>query len=221
MQYICNMPMVHQFCDDNNNYSLGLWKIEEGAGFFMERIPYAPSATHLEKQVQQLASRMVLDCLSPPFPFHQVELGTSGKPTLSESGLHFSLSHCRGFAAGIVSTGGPVGIDVEVISDRVLKIEKKFLNQQELQWLEGMDPAGRVAYSTLLWSIKETVFKWWGSGGLDFSRHICVQNIDASKPGMARVDFLLEDKVQLLEVQFLRMENAWLSFLHMDPIQRV
>jgi 4'-phosphopantetheinyl transferase len=211
MQYICIMPMVQQFqCD---NYSFGLWKIEEEPIFFKDRIAFVPAAAHPEKQLQQLASRMVLDAVHPQFPFDQVVCSASGKPAFIASDLHFSLSHCSGFAAGIVSKTCPVGIDVEPISERVLKVEKKFLNQHELQWLEGVDPQQRMVYSTLLWSIKETVFKWWGQGGLDFSKHMVVHPMDISNPGWSRVDFLLLGE-RTVQVEYLRFENVWLSVLH-------
>lgn len=216
MQYICGMPMAYQF--RSGHFSFGLWKIEEDAAYFEQKIAFVSSASHPERQRQQCAARMVLETLHPNFPFDRVVLAQSGKPMLPDNALHFSLSHCSGFAACIVSKTGSVGIDVEAIAPRVLKIEQKFLHDQEMRWLEQVDHQDRVAYATLLWSIKETVFKWWGSSGVDFSKHICVQKIDDASLGMAKVDFFGQGNKQL-EVQFFRMENIWLSFMHMAPLE--
>lgn len=204
------MPLVQYF--KQNAADCGLWKIEEDAVFFQANIPYVSPATHPEKQLQQLASRMVLASLYPDFPFEGVTVNAAGKPVLNDDRLHFSLSHCKGFAAGIVSEKGPVGIDVEVISDRVMKIEKKFLNTHELELLGQVDQHLRSSYATLLWSIKETVYKYWGRGGVDFAQEMLVTVVNFSDQGIARVVFRKQDAYPL-EVQFLRYDQVWLSWI--------
>ncbi len=204
------MPLVQLV--KQNAADCGLWKIEEDAGFFQANISYVSPATHPGKQLQQLASRMVLESLHPGFPFDEVILNGVGKPVLNNDRLHFSLSHCNGFAAAIVSEKGPVGIDVEVISDRVFKVEKKFLNTHELELLGQVDPHLRYSYATLLWSIKETVYKYWGRGGVDFAQDMLVTLVNFSDQGIARVAFRKQDANQL-EVQFLRYGQVWLSWI--------
>ncbi len=155
---------------------------------------------------------MVLDSLYPGFPFDEVTINGSGKPEFNHGHLHFSLSHCSGFAAGIVSEKGPVGIDVEVISNRVLKVEKKFLNAHELEWLGEFELNLRPTYATLLWSIKETVFKHWGKGGVDFAKDIMIRGITISDQGVASVGFQKLDPKDL-QVQFFRYDQVWLSWI--------
>ena len=136
-----------------------------------------------------MAARKILKDIYPDFPFENVELGIAGKPFLPHSELDFSISHCNGFAAAMVSKSQKVGIDIEIIHERVLKIEKKFLSTNELLQLNALDPMQRIAYTTLLWSLKEAFFKWWGKGGLEFSSDMIVSHFDLNVRGKANMKF--------------------------------
>jgi len=107
------MPLVRSI--ENVELSLGLWEITEEALFFEQAIPYRAIASNPGQQLQQLASRMVLNVLQPSFPFDQIQLNPAGKPSLPEGMPQFSISHTKGFAAGIISAETPVGIDIESI----------------------------------------------------------------------------------------------------------
>ena len=53
-----------------------------------------------------------------------------GKPQLGD--LHISFSHSGNFAAVALSTECPVGIDIEVMGERVGRLYQRFLNEEEL-----------------------------------------------------------------------------------------
>lgn len=216
-EYLYPMPMlIHE---DLRTHAYGLWKIEEPAAFFESRISYRAPASHHEKKTQQLASRMVLDCLHEGFPFEEVMVEERGKPVLKDSDLHFSLSHCKGHAAAIVSTLREVGIDVEEISERVLRIEKKFLQPEELGLVSGCSDDSKKEILTLFWSVKETVYKWWGKGDLDFAKHIQIRSVEGEHAGSVMVHFSPLPS-SILHVQFVRKDQLWLTFLcrgHFNP----
>lgn len=190
--------------------SLGLWEITEEPLFFEQAIPYRAIASNPGQQLQQLASRMVLCALQPSFPFDKIQLNPAGKPFLPE-GIQFSISHTRGFAAGIVSAEMPVGIDIEFISPRVLKIEKKFLNSQEYALLDPLSEQDRIVFSSLFWSIKETVYKCWGNGGVDFAEQIRIQSFSLQDQGTAAVQFGHADTVHAVHYQ--RERDLWLTYM--------
>lgn len=211
------MPII--FRQASSDVQLGLWKIDEDVSFFEQKIAYRSTAGHDQKKLQQLASRMLLQELHGNFPFEQVRLNAHGKPILESLSSHFSLSHCRGYAAAVLSEKAEAGIDVEEISDRVLKIEKRFLHQSELDRLFSDGHMQRAVISTLCWSIKETVFKWWGKGGVDFSENIIIQSLNGDEKGTARVSFSL-GSLPFLEVHYARHGQLWLTHLcvhHFNP----
>ena len=203
------MPMVKTI--ENTEISLGLWEITEAPSFFEEASSYRAVASHPGQQMQQLASRMVLKALQPLFPFDQIQLNHAGKPFLSEEMPQFSISHTRGFAAGIISDETPVGIDIEWISPRVLKIEKKFLNPYEHALLASLSEQDRIVFASLFWSIKETVYKCWGNGGVDFSEHIKMHSFSLQHQGTAAIQF--GQSAALHTVHYFREGDLWLSYM--------
>ncbi len=204
------MPLV--FTKDHHGSQIALWSIEEEEPFFAERIPYRPDSSHAVKRLQQLSSRYLLELMHPSFPFHQVELSKAGKPILAESILHFSLSHCDGFSAAILGKNAPVGIDVERINPRILRVETKFLNANEYELLSECNEESRVVYATLFWSIKETVFKWWGDGAVDFAEQIQIKKIELLDQGKAVIEFGT-DSEKMLFVDYIRYQDTWVTYV--------
>jgi phosphopantetheinyl transferase len=169
------MPLI--FKEVNNNHSIACWKHTEDISFFEEKMSYRSNASHPERKKQQLSSRMAIFELDSHFPFDQVDHANNGKPILKSSATAFSLTHTKEIAGAIISQNGQVGIDIEKISDRILKIEQKFLNPEELALLPS-DKIERVRLVTLLWTVKETVYKCFGSRAVDFSNDICINTMD-------------------------------------------
>lgn len=197
---------------EGEGVKLGLWQITETADFFCQRISYRSPALNPGMHLQQMASRMLLNSLSPGFSFDSVVFNDSGKPLLPEQDKHFSLSHTKGYAAAIVSEKAPVGIDLEIISDRVLKVEHKFLNEQERSLLSRFDPKEHVKYATLCWSIKESVYKCWGKGGVDFAEHINIINLPDTDSGFASVHFQKNESIHC-KVNCMLFEDLWLTYM--------
>ena len=67
-----------------------------------------------------------------------------------------------------------VGVDVEKASPTIEKIRNKFLSEQETAIaFEGIEKSGhRLRQLTLFWSAKESIFKWYSLGQVNFKEHI-------------------------------------------------
>ena len=163
----------------NENTRLGIWKIEETEEFFKGNVPQHRDVTHPHKRLQHLAGRFLLQYLFPDFPYHLIEIADTRKPFLPDEQYHFSISHCGDYAAAIVSKTSRVGIDIEIPLGKIVKIADKFLNKEEYSifniqhsMLNDRLPTPDSRLPTLLWSAKESVFKWYGNGGVDFRREI-------------------------------------------------
>jgi phosphopantetheinyl transferase len=88
-----------------------------------------------------------------------------------------SASHDSRFAVA-VTADRPVGIDVELISERVLKGRTLYMHEEELS-LVADHPLGETEASTRIWSIKEAVAKALGSGLPESWRRVVVSHIGA------------------------------------------
>ena len=175
------MPIFFQH-QINETTRLGIWKNEETEEFFKGNVPLHRDVTHPHKRIQHLAGRFLLQFLFPDFPYHLIQIADTNKPFLPAEEYHFSISHCGDYAAAIVSKNNRVGIDIEIPVDKIIKIKDKFLSANEqAKWLDNVPVDGfnaRVEQRellTLLWSSKESVFKWYGDGGVDFSEQIQLQ----------------------------------------------
>ena len=157
----------------NETTRLGIWKIEETEEFFKSNVPQHRDVTHPHKRLQHLAGRFLLQYLFPAFPYELIKIADTRKPFLPDEQYHFSISHCGDYAAAIVSKDKRVGIDVEIPTEKISKIMYKFLSAKEHEKFHLIQPdKDRIPFSTLLWSAKECVFKWYGNGGVDFRKEI-------------------------------------------------
>ncbi len=197
---------------ESSSFKLGVWKIEEEADFFSSSISYQASATHSTRNLQQLATRFLIQYLEPHFPIQNISLGEAGKPKLISNQFEFNLSHTVQMAAVVLSNKCPVGIDIEKITPRVLRIKNKFLHADEVQSLSGLNEESLISTLTLYWSIKETVYKWWGKGGVDFAKDIIIEDKKEVNSTVKTVRF---GKAEggILEVTCLQVEDHWLTYL--------
>lgn len=165
----------------NESTRLGVWKIEETEEFFKGNVPLHRDVTHPHKRLQHLAGRFLLQFLFPDFPFELIQIADTRKPFLPDAQFHFSISHCGDYAAAIVSRKKRVGVDVEESVQRILAIREKFLSEKEKKEWPDVNTENGQQQTTLLWSAKESVFKWYGDGAVDFRRHIQLTNQQADE----------------------------------------
>ena len=157
----------------NETTRLGIWKIEETEEFFKLNVPQHRSVTHPHKRLQHLAGRFLLRYLFPDFPNELIQIADTRKPFLPNEQYHFSISHCGDYAAAIVSKNSRAGIDIEIPTEKISGIMHKFLSAKEHELFHLVEPdKDKAPFATLLWSAKESVFKWYGNGGVDFRKNI-------------------------------------------------
>ena len=202
------MPLVYQQ-NINATTKLGVWEITETEDFFLKKVAVQREIAHPHKRLQHLAGRYLLKMLYPDFPVELIMIADTRKPFLPEEEYHFSISHCRNYAAVIISKDHRVGVDIEMINEKIERIIHKFLSAQEQEMLKN-DSVNRVA--TLLWSVKESIFKWFGNGEVDFKKHMHIKRIEATGNRIAEVDFLKNNTLRL-EVNFLPFEDHFLSWI--------
>ena len=159
------MPIFFQQ-DVDVNTRLAIWKIEEEESYFLKHVPLHRDITHPHKRLQHLAGRYLLKYLFPDFPTELIRIADTRKPFLENEVYHFSISHCGDYAAVIASSAHRVGIDIEIPDIKVQRILHKFLHVEEHALLHHHES---LISSTVLWSAKESMFKWWGRGQVDFS----------------------------------------------------
>ena len=194
----------------NENTRLGIWKIEETEEFFKGNVPQHRDVTHPHKRLQHLAGRFLLQFLFPDFPYHLIGIADTRKPFLPEEQYHFSISHCGDFAAAIVSKDSRVGIDIEIPVAKITRIADKFLNGEEKDQWSIVNKEEDVNQITLLWSCKESVFKWYGNGEVDFREHIQLKNQDE---GNETIDCFFSKNKSHLIIHYRQFDGLVLAWV--------
>jgi len=186
---------------------LGIWHIKEDESFFLEKVPLQQNITHPHKRLQHLAGRFLLQYLFPDFPYAEILIADTRKPFLENEAYHFSISHCGPYAAVIVSSNCRVGTDVELTTAKVEKVKHKFLSAFEQDIILQLLPIGSALEPahllTAAWSIKESLFKWYGNGEVNFKEHLHIDKIILkNNVGIAFCKFLKDTEIPL-QVHFL------------------
>jgi 4'-phosphopantetheinyl transferase EntD len=210
------MPLFYQH-NINETTKLGIWHITEEEDFFLQKVPLKRDVSHAQKRLQHLAGRYLLTELFTDFPLEEILIADTKKPYLDDEKYHFSISHFGYYAAAIVSSTNRVGVDVERASPTIEKIRNKFLSDEESAIaFEGIEKSGhRLRQLTLLWSAKETIFKWYSLGKVNFRQHICwVKPFFIRSDGFGKLSFeFRKEKTVPLLIYYKLFDDLVLTFV--------
>ncbi len=111
-----------------------------------------------------------------------VTIDPHGKPVLTEAACFFNVSHTKNIAVCAVSDR-EVGIDVEHKRELKDPLIRRAFTPEEIVYAETLDEDESLTYYTRLWTIKESVMKWYGLGLALPPEDIEVRPITASRAG--------------------------------------
>ncbi|NDK54681.1 4'-phosphopantetheinyl transferase superfamily protein [Pontibacter fetidus] len=162
----------------NEHTILGAWSITERAEELLLALPTGISPdlmleqAHPRRQKEWLASRVLVYSLLQQFTsdIPVLQRNTHGRPVFEQAPFHVSISHSPGLAAVIVSDKYEVGIDVELLSPKALRVANKFLSEDEKNYT-----CGEEGKTCLYWSAKETLYKMYSQRKLIFKENLLLQ----------------------------------------------
>lgn len=94
-----------------------------------------------------------------------------GAPFIEGSDWNISITHSGCFVA-VARSKQALGIDVELISEKLERTKHKYSSDKELSQI---DPSQNLFHLTLSWSAKESVYKLVGSEALIFDTQMKIQ----------------------------------------------
>jgi 4'-phosphopantetheinyl transferase EntD len=126
-----------------------------------------------------------------------------GSPTINQSSF-ISISHTTKYACLGVSKTSKIGIDIEEIRAKAVSVQHKFCNENEATIFDITNNLDM----TLLWSLKEALYKLSDRQQLLFKTDIC---IDKRLPEIvARIRF--ESGLKTVSLGFQLIDNHILTF---------
>lgn len=204
------MPLVYAH-NINDDTRLAIWQIEEEEAFFKRDIHVEKAISHPHKRLQHLAGRYLLRLLDPAFPVNEIKIDGK-RPFLKNNSHQFSISHCGDFAAAIVSQTKSVGIDVELCTEKMHRLQHKFLTAEEHHIINSADSLPVLKKLTAAWSAKETMFKWYKNGHVDFKKDMIIRGMEGTDEQGTILAFFGKDRQVELHLPFIFFDHLCLAW---------
>ena len=175
------MPLYQK--TEEADFSIGIWKTEESLNYFETLFHGHPEIQNGRQRLQWFASRHLANLMlgKPDLIINDA----TGKPNLKTAPLNISISHTVGFAAVILSKKYAVGIDIEAVHKKVERIAHKFLQDDEIAAIAEEEKAAKLM---LYWSAKESLYKLYGWGGLEFKTQLLIEPFKLQETGVLKAD---------------------------------
>ncbi len=153
------------------------------------------------RKKQFVASRALI---KQAFGDVSIEKTPNGKPLIKDSNQHISMSHDGEFATLIVSNS-PCGIDIQSISNKVLRIKHKFIHPDDLY-----ANSNNIDDLTILWCAKEAIYKINGEPEIFFKEHIVIRK--GEKDNQLSAEIVHLDYKAEYQLEVARIKNYYLVY---------
>lgn len=197
----------------NEHTILGIWTLTETIEDLREALPahvkpdYKLQQSHVRRQKEWLSSRILIYSLLKNFTQEMLPLhcNAHGKPVFEDDKYHISITHSPELVAVILSDIYEVGIDVELVSPKALRVAHKFLTDAERE-----QTGDQMEKTCLYWSAKETLYKLYSRKQLIFKENLLLQNSESNNMLLGYVK--TENFSKLYQVKFESLHNHILTY---------
>ena len=206
------MPIILEI--QKPHFQLKVWHITEDIAFFENNISLFESEKKIlskikreHRKLQWLSARYLLKSLTNN---EEVVKNKYGKPFLKSKNGYISISHCNDYATAIFSKELNVGVDIEPMREKVIRIADKFLSPKELNFIQKENETKQLI---TCWAMKEAAFKWYGREYISFKDSINISKFKyKDKLSRIRVKLISPKKTYKLKAFHLNIENHSLVF---------
>lgn len=205
------MPL-HKVVYLSNNTKLYLWKITEDFDTLFSQVKLKDSSlvrlqTMKSESHQKgfLAVRMLLQ--HNDYSDFDLFYDAFGKPHLKPQGcsikeVEISISHSNDFSV-IAISDSKVGLDLEQLKEKTLRIAPRFM---DVSHLANLSEEEKIKKATVVWGIKESIFKIKNEKGISFPNHIFEDDFSfEDKKATATLKF--NNKEEKFQIQFDSVED--------------
>ena len=190
------MPLVIK--KEENNVLIYIWKIQESLEELIQLYPNLefPKFKSNKRNLESICSRILLYKHSKNLKISYCE---NGSPLLNNH-QYISISH-SGNLVCIAISDNIIGVDIDEISEKSKKIQSKFVNPNQTNLTENK--------TSLIWCIKESVFKFHKKGDVNFKKDILLKDFVAKSKGKLLVKF----RKKCLKAYYFKIENKYLVYV--------
>jgi phosphopantetheinyl transferase len=191
----------------------GIWKIMEDEQSLLNQVidyeSISNTITHPEKRLEFIAGRVLARNLLEALgrPFEGVVKDFFGKPFYKQNTFQLSLSHSYPYVAALTDINQSVGIDLEQVKKKLLKIGPRVLHASE-QHDAGNDEIKHCIY----WCAKEALVKIHGKKDLVFSEHLLIHPFKLEKEGQLTGKIIVNETESIIPLQYFVYDNFVVVF---------
>ncbi len=161
-----------------------------------------------KRSLQWMATRCLLQSIEPDSS-SLIVYNHLGKPHLANDNRLISLSHSDRYAAVQLCHSGYCGVDIQQREERMTRLADKFLHREEYDFINNEH---RLLYLNLIWTMKEAIFKHFGSG-LAFGAQILIHPFDIMLYTEVFATVLHSGKEHIMALRWHEIGNCYLAYL--------
>ena len=208
--------------DDDTEFAL--WKIEEQAADLYKQLQldddekaYFEKISRSKRHLHWLGTRVLLRTMLRTDEYIDCKADAHGKPYLVHLPYHISFSHSFDYAAVMLSKTAPVGIDIELIKEKVERIAEKFMQPKELAFIEQDH---KIEQLYVCWCAKEAIYKCYGQKEVSFVDNILLHPFNFSGTGSLKAH-LNKDAVAIdYQVEYMKYEDYMIGYVKGAPHEK-
>jgi len=126
-----------------------------------------------------------------------IEHDAYGKPFVKGRSEKISISHAHQWLVIAYRKNMDIGVDIEMIKEKIIRIRNKFLNANELEFAST-----DIKTLTALWCAKEALYKTDGKRELVFARQINILPFECKEEGIINGQILRNDVERNFEIYY-------------------
>jgi len=170
----------------NEDGILGMWEITEDFQSLRSMVTLdekdierLEGFKNHQRKLEWLSVRVLLNSLTDKDS--RIVYGPERKPYLHNNSHNISISHSKDFTALLLNKKRRVGLDLEFMSDKVLRIAEKFMRQEEL---ESIDKNQEIYHLYLHWCAKEALYKICDKVDINFVTNLKIEPFKPKDKGL-------------------------------------
>ncbi|OFX84357.1 MAG: hypothetical protein A2W99_01160 [Bacteroidetes bacterium GWF2_33_16] len=170
----------------NEDGILGIWEIVEDYDTLRSMvnlddkdIERLDSFKNHQRKLEWLSVRVLLNSLTDKDS--RIVYGPERKPYLHNNSHNISISHSKDFTALLLNKKRRVGLDLEFMSNKVLRIAEKFLRPEEL---DSIDKSQEIYHLYLHWCAKEALYKICDKVDINFVTNLKIEPFKPKEKGL-------------------------------------
>jgi phosphopantetheinyl transferase len=194
----------------------GIWEITEPihelSQILVDNVfdgSHLQSIRHEGKKVESIAVRVLAQTLLTywQLPYLGIRKDNCDKPHLAGYNFSISVSHTSRYAAAIIHRKQKVGIDIEQIKTKLIKVAPKFLSPAEL-----IHTGTNLERLCIYWCAKEVLYKKHGKKNLSLKDEIYIHPFHHTLAGPVHGEIMPDHYREPATIEFVKLSDYILAY---------